>query len=802
MFRLDRFRFHHEPLKYALPWARIVNFPNSEHAIVLNKDGSLQATLAYRGPDLDSVVKAQLSVMCQQIVLAIMGVQTGWAMWFEAQRTPATAYKEGEHFPDPITKAMDEERRDYFRQGSSHFESTYFLSIYWTVPSDNEGRLKDLVVEGREKEETGMGEHLKAFASVVDKIYGTLLAVGVPCHFLDADETFSYLHSVVSLHYRELKMPKTPMLLDRMLCDVPLAGGLEPKLGNKPLRVISIIGYLQSTCFGMLDALNRLSFPCRWVTRYYCLGKTDAVDAVAQKQKEWKSRLKSLSSLIKEITMGESSGDINEAALAKHGEASTALTAVEGDLTTFGYYTGCVVLLCNSEKEADARAKAVEQTLANIGLKAKTETLNAVEAWMGSLPSMTGHNERRDLISAGNLVHMMPLSAIWTGDGKNKHLNGPPLLYAQTSGGTPYRLNLHVGDVGHTLVTGPTGAGKSVLLNTIEAAWRKYENARAFVFDKGASSLPLTYGVGGTFYDLGNEEAGSLSFEPLAHVDDEKERQWALEWLCDYVRQENLEITPELKALLWDALGAVASYQDMSLRRMTTLVNAVQSLELKTALQPLTIQGSYGRIFDSPKDTLKLGSWQTFEMEKLMSTPAIVGPTLMYIFHRIEQSLTGEPTIIVLDECWVFFDNKQFADKIREWLKVLRKSNASVIFATQSLNDIVSSPIFATVLESCPSRIFLPNPDALEEGIAKQYAMFGINQRQLQIISAAIKKKQYYYVSPLGSRLFELALEHCPISLAYVAANTKQIREAKKMIQEGGRDAFNENWLRYRGILS
>ena len=116
---------------------------------------------------------------------------------------------------------------------------------------------------------------------------------------------------------------------------------------------------------------------------------------------------------------------------------------------------------------------------------------------------------------------------------------------------------------------------------------------------------------------------------------------------------------------------------------------------------------------------------------KLMSTPAIVGSTLMYIFHRIEQSLTGAPTLIILDECWVFFDNEQFAQKIREWLKVLRKANASVVFATQSLTDIVESPIFSTVLESCPSQIFLPNDKALEESLKEKYFMFGLNQRQV-----------------------------------------------------------------------
>ena len=273
-----------------------------------------------------------------------------------------------------------------------------------------------------------------------------------------------------------------------------------------------------------------------------------------------------------------------------------------------------------------------------------------------------------------------------------------------------------------------------------------------------------------------------------------------MEWLCDFIRSENVTITPELKKLLWDGLETVAAYPTKDFRRMSNLVDAIQSTQLKIALQPLTIGGAYGKIFDSDKDGLELSSWQTFEMEKLMNSRQIVGPTLMYIFHRIEQSLNGEPTLIVLDECWVFFDNEQFAQKIREWLKVLRKANASVVFATQSLTDVVESPIFSTVLESCPSQIFLPNDKALEETQKEKYLMFGLNKRQVEIIAVAEKKREYYYVSPYGSRLYNLALEYCPFTLAYVAVNKQDVQTAHNFVEQYGEANFNEHWLKYRGL--
>lgn len=801
MFRMDRFRNKKERLQMTIPWARIVGNP----AIVLNKDGSIQTTFRYRGPDLDSAIKEQLAIITQKLNAAVMSMDTGWVLYFESQRIPSTAYPKDTYFPDPVTQIMDSERREYFSRGDLHFESEYYATLYWMPPNDHEGRLRSFVVEGKKQKGLTEEDYMQTFNSVVDKVMRMFEACQIPCGLLSPDEMATYLHSTISMQRREIKLPKSPLLLDHYLYDSSISGGFEPKIGDKHMRVISIISYMDNTFFGVFDALNLQSFSYRWVSRYYCLSKIDALEAVHKKSSEWKAKFKGIMDMIREFASGtESDSNINETAVRNYQQAKNAEANVESDITSYGYYTTSIVITGDSSDEADTRAKIVAQVIDNIGYKAKIEDLNAVDAWMGTLPGNVGRNVRRHLVSCANLIHMMPLSTIWAGDARNYHLQGPPLLYTQTLGNTPFRLNLHVGDVGHTLIVGPTGAGKSVLLNQLNGSFRKYRDGRVFVFDKGASSYVLTQGVGGKFFDLGNEEKGALSFQPLAQIDDEKERQWVLEWLCDYVRQENLEITPERKQLIWDALEAVAgSYtgENLHLRRMTTLVNAIQSVELKKALTPLCMGGPYGRIFDSDTDGLQLGSWQTFEMEKLMSTPQIVGTTLMYIFHRIEQSLTGAATMIVLDECWVFFDNEQFAAKIREWLKVLRKANAFVVFATQSITDIVNSPIFNTVLESCPSRIFLPNPDALEEGTAKNYALFGLNRRQIEILATATKKRDYYYVSPLGSRLFQLALEHCPVTLSYIAVNTKGVIAAKEIVRKYGQENFNHHWMIRCGII-
>ncbi len=795
MYRMDRFKRKKEYFKYTMPYAKIIHTP----AIVLNKDGSLQTTWKYRGPDLNSAIKEQLAIITQQLNTSFQRLSTGWVLYFEAQRVASTNYATDVFFPDKITKAMDEERKNFFSDGK-HYESNYYATAYWMPPNDQEGKIKEFVVEGAKHKEISVGDNIEAFAAVVDKLMGIFTSLRIPAHFLNQDEMLTYLHSCVSDDPRPMRIPEKNLLLDNYLYDSDFYGGLEPRLGKKHVRVIVPTGYLGNSVFGIFDRLNQLDFSYRWVTRFFCLSKQDSIEELTRVKKGWYGKIKPLSAMFKELVLDrETPENLNENAVMKFDEVKDAITAVEANITSYGYYSAMIVVMDEDYETVNTKAQLVEQTLINLGFQAKIEDLNAVDAWAGSLPGNVGRFIRRPMVSCANLVHMMPISDIWAGEPRNKHFNAPALIYTQTAGNTPFRLSLHVGDVGHTLIVGPTGAGKSVQLNIIAASFRKYKDARIFIFDKGASSMVLTAGVGGKFFDLGNESK-HLSFQPLAQIDNDKERQWVQEWLCDFIRQENLKITPEHKKLIWNALNVVASYSDKSFRRMTNLVNAIQSVELKTALQPLTISGAYGEIFDADTDSLQLSSWQSFEMEKLMNTPAIVGSTLMYIFHRIEQSLTGAPTLIILDECWVFFDNEQFAQKIREWLKVLRKANASVVFATQSLTDIVESPIFSTVLESCPSQIFLPNDKALEESLKEKYFMFGLNQRQVEIIAGAVKKKQYYYVSPLGCRLYDLALENCPISLAYVAVNKADNKKAQEILDQYGQGNFNRHWLEYRNI--
>jgi type IV secretion system protein VirB4 len=396
---------------------------------------------------------------------------------------------------------------------------------------------------------------------------------------------------------------------------------------------------------------------------------------------------------------------------------------------------------------------------------------------------------------------MIPLSAVWSGPSRDEHFKAPPLFLAKTDGATPFRFSLHVGDVGHTLMVGPTGAGKSVLLALMALQFRRYRNAQVFAFDFGGSIRAATLAMRGAWQDLGgalsDETAKTVALQPLLRIEDTAERGWTAEWVANILTREKVTVTPEVKELIWSALSSLASAPAAE-RTLTGLSVLLQSNALKQALRPYCVGGQFGRLLDAESERLGETSIQAFETEGLIGT-TVTPAVLAYLFHRIEGRLDGSPTLLIIDEGWLALDDNDFAGQLREWLKTLRKKNASVIFATQSLSDIDGSAIAPAIIESCPTRLFLPNERAIEPQIAKIYRRFGLNDRQIEILARATPKRDYYCQSRRGNRMFELGLGE--VALAFTGASSKSDQNAiAALIAEHGQAGFAEAWLRHKGV--
>jgi type IV secretion/conjugal transfer VirB4 family ATPase len=790
MFHLAEYRKYPTSLADFLPWAGLV-----ASGIVLNKDGAFQRSAHFRGPDLESATENELVTASARLNNALRRLGSGWAIFVEAQRRVAADCPTC-IFPDALSALVERERRASFAATGTHFESFYFLTLLYLPPAESRHQARSWIIASDHARGVDWQEELERFETETDRFRSLLEGVMPEIDWLSDDETLTYLHSTISTKVQLVVKPQVSFYLDALLADQPLTGGLSPMLGGEHLSVLTVRGFPSSTWPGLLDELNRLAFPYRWMTRFLFLDKRDAERELVKLRRQWFAKRKSMATLLRETIYQKEMPLVDPDADNKSADADAALAELGSDAVGFGYVTATVVVSDADFNGLQDKRKAVERIIAGRGFVTVNETFNATEAWLSSIPGHVYANVRKPLVSTLNLSHLLPLSAVWAGPSKNTHLNAPPLMMTKTDGSTPFRLSTHVGDVGHTLIVGPTGAGKSVLLALLILQIRRYPKSKIFCFDKGGSVRATILGLEGAYYDLGADSG--IAFQPLAGIDADADRAWAAEWVAGLLSHEKIKITPEAKGILWSALASLST-APIQERTLTGLSVLLQSNALRQALEPYTLSGPHGRLLDADRDRLGAGPIQAFEMEALMQGRAAVLPILTYLFHRLEAQFDGSPAWLILDEAWVFLDDPMFAHRIREWLKTLRKKNVSVIFATQSLADIQRSSIAPALIESCPSRIFLPSPQAIEPQLKGVYESFGLNDRQIELIARAQPKRDYYYHSRLGARWFDLNLQ--PVALAFAGASRPSDQRAiDAVLKDLSSESFAAKWLRTKNL--
>jgi type IV secretion system protein VirB4 len=794
MFSLAPYTHTPSRLEDYLPWAILV-----APGIVLNKDGSFQTTVRLRGPDIRSATRSELAALALRANNVFTRLGQGWTIWMEARRQEISIEHEGE-FPDDISRLIDAERSASLGQTGRRFETLHYMTLQWTPPGDAHRRASAFLFSRTSDRETSASgparDALEEFRRQIASAFALVSSLCAQFEPLDDDETLVYLKSCVSPRLTPIRASAAPALLDSLLVDAPLTGGIQPRLGDLHLRTLTITGFPPFSFSGMLNELSACPIAFRWMTRYIRLSRDEAIRELGRKRREWFSQHKSFGALLRETLTREPSAFSDPDALAKSAEADAALEELGADRVGFGYLTSTLTVLAPTAGEADQMLARLGQRLESAGFGVVTETFNAVEAWLSSLPGHVHANVRWPLVSTLNFVHIAPLASVWAGEAACRHLNGPPLILAETEGATPFRLNLHVGDVGHTMIVGPTGAGKSVLLAFLALQWRRYARSQVFIFDRGGSARAAVLAMGGAVMDLSADGAHPL--QPLAGIDTHPGRMRALEWICELATLEGVSMSPARRETIWNALGNLAGAPPDQ-RHLTGLRLLLSDREMKDALLAYTHQGPYGTIFDGASDPLRLSDVSLFEMQEVLSQPKPAALSLHYLFSRLEERFDGRPTLILLDEAWTFLDTPIFASRLKDWLKTLRKKNVAVVFATQSLADIATSSIAPQLIESCPTRIFLPNDRASEPQQQRIYEAFGLNSAERDLLAAAIAKRDYYYQSPLGRRLFQLSLGEIALSVC-AASDPDALRLVRTCEAQRGDFPFWRIFLAARGL--
>lgn len=780
-----------DSLSFYLKWANLI-----EDGIILNKDGSFQRTYKIEGHDLGSSTVYELVQMRGRINNILRRLDGRWNLHIEAKRRKVKPHIKSK-FNEDILQKFENVRVEAFNSGK-FYETEYYFTFSYLPPADNVARIKDKLIEKEIQEEENKLNELEQFKKMTEEYFLMLKNCLSDIKKLNDKETLTYLHSCFSMNDEQVIEPMPGgIYLDSYLSDTPVVPGLVPKVGDEYLGAVSVLGFPTHTCPCFFDELNHLGYEYRWTSRFIFLNREEAIKIAEGYKRKWGTNRKGLMQAM-EDKITEEDTQTNYEVEDRQEEAENMAYDLQSEAVAGGYYTFTIIMKNKSEKELEEQTAKIVAMIQNLGFTAVKESINTLEAWLGSMPGDTEHNVRKPLVNTMTLADLLPLSTIWAGANWNKRLNAPPLLFCTSEETTPFRLNLHQGDVGHTAVFGQTGGGKSVLLCTLIANWKKYKNSKVIVFDKGGSSRVLTAAVGGKFYDLGKDE---LSFQPLANVDNPEERAWAYEWLISIYEQENIQLTSEQKNKIDEALKSLAGLPKSN-RTMTGYSLQVQETQLRSGIVQFTKEGSLGRYFDGNRDDLTTEfSWQVFEMDKLMESKSACFPIFQYITHILEEKFfDGTPGILVLDEFKFFLE--RFGAKYETWIRTLRKKNVSVIFATQGLSEIATSPLKDIILASCPTKIYLPYAEAKSEQFKGMYRSFGLNEREIEIISSAEIKKDYFYTSVSGKRLFQLNLS--PLELAYVGASSPEDQEKCKELQAltgNNLEEFNRLWQEYKEIL-
>lgn len=795
--------------------------------VVLGKGGELMATYKYRGPDMQCASVADLNVLRMKVSGMIKKLAGGWMLHSTTLRKESVKYGGKDAFPDPVTRAIENERRKQYQSEGSHYENEYYLTFTYLPDVVLKGKVKEFAYESEDKDrgdpEKLAAKSLEYFERQMLEYVGTLeSSLAIKLERLRArrvldpithrriwlDEQLSYFHECLTGIKQPIRLPAVarPVGIDTILGSYPFLTGIRPRLNGMNIRVVAIESPPdEGTVFGMLEILNKLGVEFRWTTRWISRDPEKVKSDVRRIRSKWRQKIRGF---IADMT-GKQGGAPNIDAANMAADAEDVLTDIESGDVSYGMWTSTVILMDENAKFMDATVQYLLKCIRDAGFTCRDEDVNCTEAFLGSLPGHGYENMRRSEIHSLNLADCLPLTSTWQGPVNNpcefyKKFYGtegvPPLMTGSASGGTPFRVVLHNGDVGHTFIGGPTGAGKSTLLGLLAASHFRYPQAKLFAFDKGESMLALCLGAGGNHYnflDEASKDSMAIGFAPFSQVHRLTDRIWAADYVETLLSLHSVPVDIDSRAEINRALELLGT-RPPHMRSFTDLKQLVQTREIRQVLGFYESEFA-GGMLNAKEDSISNSRFTVFEMEQLMEMgDKHTVPVLLYLFRMIERALDGSPTMIILDEAWMMLAHEMFEAKLKAWFKVLRKANALVIFATQELQDVANSPIASTIFSACQTKILLPNPQAQGDENARLYRSIGLSDREIELLMYATPKRDYFFTSPAGRRLFQLELGQ--VALAFFAASGKDDRLTIKELHSLHGAGWVPYWLKRRNI--
>lgn len=788
IFDLKRYREKRNRFSSFCPWSFPVG--KYEEGIILLKSGALMRCYSFVCPDLGSASSESIAAVSFYFNEAIKKLGARWGCQFQAFRALSNEYP-GSTWSNIAGYLIDRRRQDMFKRSKEHFLNHYFIILTCNLKNEIYSKVTSLLYKKEKESNEGFynlamcEQEIQAFREETEGVMSHLNG-RVLYNALNNDECATLIHSSVSSRYHAVKAPRTPTLFDHYITDDNLIIANTLKLGDYYIPIVTIRDFPLQTYPAVFNILNTARVEYKWSSRWISRSKTEASKDIEKYQKRFYGSRKAWGTALAETLGNYESARQDPSAVAFEEDTNTAKVELATDMYSFGYYTSTIMVWDKNHDVAIEKARYIVSLINSCSFTAKIETTNSFQAFLSMQPGNMYANVRRPVISSGNMSHIIPLSSIWSGTKYNQWTEerfacAAPLLVGSTAGSMLFFLNLNVGDIGHTFIFGPSGAGKSTLLALLASQFQKYKGANVIILDKDLSARSITMASGGVYVEPGAQD---VAFQPLRDLETEVDRAWAAEFIKLLLDMQGIKTDATMSDAISTALKQIRDEKEPDSRTLTTFqqyVNYTNPLtginDIRVGVQPYTINGEYGHIFDAANTNIALKKWVMIEMGTLMKMGKnAVTPALFFLFRFIEKIYTlpdglptGDPTLLILDEAWVFLDNPFFAKKIEEWLVTLRKKNVFCVFATQEVAKACKSSISTTIVSQCLTKIYLADTNASSAVVAEYYRYFGLEDNEIAALSRARMKRDYFYKSPNGARMFELDLD--AFQLALLAPN-------------------------------
>ena len=587
------------------------------------------------------------------------------------------------------------------------------------------------------------------------------LADFVQISVLDQQGQFTFLRRLLNYDaWRIAGRPQSTQFLDYQVVNSTIEAERDHlRVGDHFVRVLTMKEAITETRPLVLDSLLKIPANFMVCTEWTPLPADKARKEVNKRRRHFNMSKTGFVSQLGNDATKTNPRDVlvdesKQADIENLGDCLRAL----GDGQSLGDFSLSIVLYGDSKAQVDQQVGEFVSVFTNADGNLFTETYNQLNAYFATVPGNYALNLRKLYLLNSNYADLSFLFTILPGETRNAHLGTEYLAVLETDNSTPYFLNLHNGEVAHTLILGMTGSGKSYFCNFVLQNAQKYA-PQTYIFDIGGSFQSLTTIFGGSYLNVG-QDARDFTINPFSLAPTKENMQFLFSFFRVLIEgnEQRYRLDFKEERRLWDAIERMYVLEPEQ-RTVSSFSNIIG--ELKERLHRWTQGGQYGFLFDNSQDTLSFSRFQTFNFAGWGDAPEVLEPLLFYVLHRASNEIADPKKLatfkmFLLDEAWLFIKNETIRSYIVSAQKTWRKHNAAMILATQSIKELEESGMLQIVSESCPTKIFLANPE-MDRDLYRE--AFHLNDTELELIAGLVPPGQMLIRKAQSSKKVQLNVD-------------------------------------------